>query len=86
MKHNHYHTYNDDLRQDVENIVTTYTDDVITVETDFEGETLLEPIIDEEYVEFTVPYLEVYDVIVIKEQSDIKAFMSRVRKAQQNSW
>ena len=130
----YYHTYKDDLRQDIENAVKTYTTDVITVENadrkiiaypyfqptkdrvvihlvnydhtksndainpkedvririmkpsfdvggiyvispDSEGKTLLEPIIDEEYVEFTVPYLEIYDVIVIEEHSDAKAFM-----------
>lgn len=44
--------------------------EIYVISPDFEEKTLLQYIVADEYVEFTVPYLEIYDVIVIEKQSD----------------
>ncbi|MEA3457379.1 MAG: Ig-like domain-containing protein, partial [Candidatus Thermoplasmatota archaeon] len=127
--YDYYHTYNNDLRQDIETVVKSYIGTSVSVgnanrkiiafpysqsseervvihlvnydhsklfdsisqkndisirikkpdfdigriyviSPDFEGKTVLQTAVDDEYVEFIVPYLEIYDVIVIEKQSD----------------
>lgn len=46
--------------------------EIYVISPDFEGKTVLQTAIDDEYVEFIVPYLEIYDVIVVEKQSDDK--------------
>jgi len=48
---------------------------IYIISPDFEGKTLLDPTIDEEYVEFVVPSLEIYNVIVIEKQSNTKSLV-----------
>jgi hypothetical protein len=53
--------------------------EIYVISPDFEGKTLLDSTIDEEYVEFVVPALEIYNVIVIEKQSNTESLVKLER-------